>query len=143
MPGVANFEGVSEKTGFQLMPDDTYEFEIENVSAKETSKGDPMVNVTLRCISPGFEGKTIFDNIVIPVDSESSAWGIAGRTKHFLHCIGEQYEGQIEWDEANWLFRRVIADIRTKKDSYNPDGKNIVSAYKLPESEKDKSTPFG
>lgn len=132
--GTAYFNGVEEqetRSEIQLLPKGKYLFQIVEKIDKTTAKGDPMINITLQCQEDGYEQNRAWDNIVIP-HPVSPSIGIAGRTKHFLHCIGEPYQDQFEWDSDNWAWKKVYANIDIKKlDS----GKeiNVVTGYILDE----------
>lgn len=104
--------GVEENGGgFVLIPEDTYEVIIAEKSDKTTQNGDPMVSVKFDITVGIYKGKWLYDNIVIPLPG-SRAMGIMGRTKHFLHVIGQPYEGKFSTDSDKWLFARLRVKVK-------------------------------
>lgn len=129
----ANTTGISEQGVFEPIPSGTYTVKITNKSDKTTQNGDPMVNIELTIQGSGdYAGRKVWDNIVIPQEG-SPAIKILGRTKHFLHCIGEPYEGDIEIDSDAWLDK--VITIVVGMDTYKGKKKNIVADYFLDETE--------
>ncbi len=142
MPGICNYNNVSEQIGFPLIPEGEYIFEIIIVEEAKTQNGDPMINIVLSCQDQNYFGNIVYERIIIPVDENAPAGKIAGRTKHFLHCIGEPYEGQFEWDENNWLWKKVLCSV--SQNEYKGKKKNIIKSYILQENkgvEQKKVTP--
>lgn len=138
--GTAYFDNVEEqevRPGIQLLPKGKYLFQIIEKIDKTTAKGDPMVNITLQCQENDCIQNKVWDNIVIP-NPKSPSIGIAGRTKHFLHCIGEPYQGQFEWDSDNWAWKKVYANVDKKKMN-NGKEINVVTGYVLDEDLINKS----
>lgn len=127
--GTVNYEGIDEQEerqpGTSLLPKGKYLFQITEKIDKTSAKGDPMVNITLQCQEDGFERNKVWDNIVIP-NPNSPSIGIAGRTKHFLHCIGEPYQGQFNWDSDNWAWKKVYANVVIKKLDSGKEINNVV-----------------
>ena len=129
-----NYDEYQEQEDFQLLPDGTYMFEIYEVSDGYSSNNDPMPNITLRCIEEGeYEGNKVWDNILIP-SPDSPAHKIIGRTKRFLHAIGEPYQGDFDVDTDNWLNKTVEAKIG--QEEYNGRKKNVVSRYLLSDQQQ-------
>jgi hypothetical protein len=83
----------------------------------------------------------VWDRIVIPKQG-SPAFGIMGRTMHFLHCIGEPYEGSFAWNSDNWQGQVVKVEIGSRE--YNGKEYNEVRNYILEEKppKDDKGIPF-
>lgn len=139
-----NYDNTPEQEDYQLLPDGQYMFEISEVQDKTpngedkvSSNGDPMPNICLRCIEEGeYENSKVWDNILIP-DEDSPAYKIIGRTKRFLHAIGEPYQGNFDVDTDDWINKTVEAKIGRGKGDYS--NKNIVLRYIL--SEKQQDTP--
>jgi len=115
-----------------LLPKGKYLFQIEGCIDKTTAKGDPMGVVKLRCQDEGYGDVVIWDNIVIPKPNSPSR-GIGGRTKHFLHCIGEPYkDNPLQGDTENWGWKKVYANVDIRK--YKGEDQNEVKGYVLDES---------
>jgi len=134
MKGQTNFNDVDEQEEFgprKLLPDGKYLFQITEIQDKETKNGDPMISVKLQCIDERYEDIWVWDNIVIPTPN-SPGWGIAGRTKHFLHCINEPFQGNFSWDSDNWKYKKVKANVES--ETYNDKLKNVIKGYILKES---------
>jgi hypothetical protein len=95
MKGTVNMNGVQESVGGScpLPPEDIYNVEIVLVKDKTSSAGDPMVSIKLNIITGEYMDSWVWDNILLP-HLDSQAVKILGRTKHFLHCINEPYDGE-------------------------------------------------
>lgn len=107
--------GVEEnKGGFVLIPEDIYSVQIIEVAIKTTSKGDPMASVKFEILEGEYKGKWLFDNIVIPLPG-SPSFGIMGRTMHFLHVIGQPYEGKFTTDTDRWQYQKLRVKVKHKK----------------------------
>ena len=143
MKGKADSTGASESgSGYSLIPDDEYTAKIIEVVDGTTKGGDPMITLTLEIHSlKEWGGRKVWDRIVIPKVG-SSAYGIMGRTMHFLHCIGEPYEGTFPWNTDNW--QGQIVKIEIGKRTYNDKEYNEVKSYILEEKppKDDKGIPF-
>ena len=147
--GTANYDGYDEQESgsgkISLLPPGKYLFQITEKIDKVTAKGDPMINITMQCQEDGFEMNKVWDNIIIP-KSDSPSIGIAGRTKHFLHCIGEPYKGDFEWDSDNWAWKKVYANVNIKKLDSGKEINNvtgyILDEELLEESAENNSSDF-
>lgn len=112
-----NVEEAGSGTTKFLMEEREHEFVISEIQEVFTKNGDPMVNVKLVCIGKDDTdcGKWCYDNLVFPNDG-SPAIAIKGRSKHFLHCIGEPYDDDgLEINPNRWLHKKVVAEIVTEK----------------------------
>lgn len=140
MKGICNMSKVKEQ-GVYVLPDEgEYDIEITTTKDKQTSSGDDMVSIVLTITSGNFEGAYVWDNIVIP-HLDSPAVKILGRTKHFLHCIGEPYDGEeVEWDSENWLYKKCRIKIdHEAPNEHHKNTRGIVESYILVEDDnKDK-----
>ena len=136
---------VKEQTGGGcLLPEKgEYEFEIVLVKDKTSSNGDPMISVKLNITSGIFQDSWVWDNILIPSLSSPSA-AILGRTKKFLHCIGEPFEGEeVEWDSDRWLYKKCRARIdHEPANQYHKYIKPFIAEYILEEEGKSEESPF-
>jgi hypothetical protein len=119
-----NTTGVQSSDGsnFEPIPDGQYLVQIVDFKERQTKNGDPMIAAQMEIVDGDHQGRVIFDNIIIPLGPESKAWGIMGRTKHFLHCIGEPHEGEIDIDPEAWIGRRV--KIESHQETYFSTAKN-------------------
>lgn len=137
MRGHTNTTGVKESTGFPLPSEGDYELKIIEIGETITENGDPMAKLVLEITSGKYEHCLIWDNIVIPGEG-SPAIKILGRTKHFWHCIGEPYEGNVAWNTERWLHKKVMASL---KHEIQKGGKNagrlraVIDSYILPEND--------
>lgn len=127
MKGQVNMNGVQESPNageFILIPEGEYLMKIIQVKDKETESGDPMVSIRFTPVDSEFQERAfVWDNIVIPMPN-SPAIKILGRTKHFLHCIGEPYEGDfVTYDSENWLYKTCV--VKVKHELPNKHHKNI------------------
>jgi hypothetical protein len=99
-----------------------HEFIISEIQELYTKNGDPMFNIKLICNKGDKDaGKWCFDKIVIP-EENSSAIKIMGRSKHFLHCIGEPYDNDgLDIDSDRWLNKKVVAETEIEApNEYHP-----------------------
>lgn len=144
MRGRMNTTGVEEGTGFRLPPEGDYMVEIVEVGEKNTKNGDPMAMLTLEIKTGEYKGCKIWDNIVIPLPSSPSI-AIMGRTKHFLHCIGEQYNGEFEYDTERWKLKKVNVTVKQEiqeQGKYAGKHRCVIADYILDES-LNRSYPSG
>lgn len=137
MKGKANFDEANESgSDFSLIPNGVYDFEIIEKVDKITKNNDPMVSIKLLCQTDPYQNKTVFDNIIFPCKG-SPAEKIMGRTKRFLHCLGEPYKGDFEWNSDNWEYKIVKAQINNQPSFKDPEKKfNCVVGYVLKENAK-------
>jgi len=149
MKGRTNMTGVEENTGFILCEKGEHNLQIVRIKDKTTSNGDPMVSVGMTVINGPSAGAWVWDNIVIPLPG-SAASAILGRTKHFLHCIGEPYDGDIEYDSDRWMTKKLVAKVEHEApNKHHKETKAVISAYILEEGDvpsidvgKDEEAPF-
>ena len=144
MKGTTNMNKANE-SGFTF-PDNEYEVEVAEKQDKQSKNGDPMISIKLVIKKGEHAGKWVWDNIIISDNPESPGFKILGRSKHFLHCIGEPYEGEnLEWDSDRWLGKRCSVITATEEpNDYHKNKKNIVQEYFLLEGENapQDETPF-
>jgi hypothetical protein len=143
MKGTVNMSGVKEGGSYVLAPEGIYEVEIVEVNDKESTNGDPMVSIKLVITSGEYQDSWVWDNILIP-SLGSQAAKILGRTKHFLHCIGEPYEDEeTEWDSSRWLWKKCkIRIIHEASNEFHKRPKGVVAEYILDEIESQEESPF-
>lgn len=130
MRGRANTTGVSE-SGFSLLPEGEYLFEIEEVGEAMTKNNDPMGKLVLVVARGEHKGCKVWDNIVIPNEG-SPSFKIMGRTKRFLHAIEEPYEGEFDYDTSRWTGKKVLAEVAheiQEQGKYAGKPKAVISQY--------------
>lgn len=134
MRGQADTADATEQTGnFDPLPEASYNVTITEVAEKTTKGGDPMAAVTFEVMDGEYEGRKLFDNIVIP-KAGSPAFKIMGRTMHFLRMIGQSYEGKFTYDTEKWLHERlrVKVGIKTQEQGKRAGQKvNEITAHEL------------
>ena len=151
MKGTVSMAGVTEQMGniSPLPGKGIYEVDIVLVKERMTEKNDPMPSIKLQIISGKFKDCWVWDNILTP-QPESEAAKILGRTKHFLHCLGEEFEGdEISWNTDNWIGKRIKIRIdHEDPNQYHKFTKAIIAEYILEEPGEfktlgdDDSIPF-
>lgn len=129
MKGRTNTKGADENTGFILCEKGEHVLQIVRIKDKQTANGDPMVSIGMTVLGGVSSGAWVWDNIVIPLPGSPAA-AILGRTKHFLHCIGEPYEGDIEYDSERWMLKKVTAVVgHEAANKYHNEPKAVITNY--------------
>jgi len=131
--GNADFTNVNEQGVAPMIPKGQYQAEILSKKDNTSKNGDPMIAIQISIIGGKYDNQWLWDNIVIPRVG-SPAFKIASRTKHFLHCIGEPFEGEFLWDSDRWIGRKlsIMVDIELPNE-YHSFNKPFVSQYLMPE----------
>ena len=135
MKYVRNMKDVQEGSANTIVSVGTHEFIITLVKNKVTKNGDPMASIKLECnFGDTDQGNSCWDNIVIPKE-DSPAIKIMGRTKHFLHCIGEPYDtDNLDIDDARWINKIVTAEVIHEGPNEHHKGTvAVISKYILVE----------
>lgn len=117
----------NEQYEFPLVPEGTYEVMLTEKADNVTKEiGDPMVKIVCEIQQGEFKNYCLFDNIVIPLVG-SPSFKIMGRTMHFLHVLGEPYQGQFKTNSDNWLWKKFNVKVKhgTIKKGFNA-GKPIA-----------------
>jgi len=131
MRGNTDMTGVTPSKGFILAKEGIHQVEIVEVGEKYTKSGDPMPNVKMEVMNGSDAGAIIWDNIIIPKPG-SSAEGIKGRTMHFLHVIGEPYEGDFTWNTDNWQGVKLFVRVKHEApNDYHKGIRPIIAQYIL------------
>jgi hypothetical protein len=144
MKGTTNMKDIKESGSFVLAPEGTYEVEIAEIRDGESANGDPMITIKLVITSGEYQDSWVWDNILIP-HLDSPAVKILGRTKHFLHCINEPYEGEeVEYDSDRWLWKKCkIRIAHEAPNEYHKRPKAVVAEYIVDIEEGiEEETPF-
>jgi len=145
--GTTNFSGVREQGKFTLPPEGIYEVEIAEKKDGQSSNDDPMISIKLMICAGEYQDEAwVWDNILIP-SLDSPAAKILGRTKHFLHCIGEPYEEEeTHWDSDKWVWKRCkVRLVHEEPNTYHKFPRAIVAEYILGEEiaqEGQEESPF-
>lgn len=113
MPGSYGSRGVkpSQGGGWKPLPKGRYLLRVFEAEQGITGKGHDKVTVHFKVIEPAeFKGKEVKYHTLTFLPAESAGAGIV---IHFLKCIGEPWQesDNLEWDEANWVGKRVWADV--------------------------------
>lgn len=128
MKGEANFTGVIEQGNFAPIPAGEYELRISNVVDKRTKNKDYMAVVEFEVIEGFYKGRKLWHNVVfLPPDNKG-----AGIAKHFLHVIGEPYQGdRVEFDTERWFNKKVKANVSVESSEWNGQLKerNAISYF--------------
>lgn len=106
-------------------PPGTYDFEVVSAEDKISSKGNPMMVVTIKVFVGGGE-RTIKDYLM-----EKMAF----KLKHFAHAIGmaKAYDdGGLDPNTLSGCAGKVIIEVQ-EQDGYGP--KNVVDDYVVPGKE--------
>lgn len=107
--------------GATLLPAGTYELVITKIEEKKTSKGFPMVNVTCEVLnSPEYNGAKVFHNVSFLPKTEKGA----GMSSHFLKCINQPYQGDIQVDPAAWVGEDFKAKLIQEDFTYTKGDKS-------------------
>jgi len=142
--GTVNLDGVDEQGEYKLPPQGKYNVEILEVADKTSKSGDPMLSVKFAVAEGEYSGCWVWDNIIISDDPESPGHKILGRSKHFLHCIGEPYEGDpVEWNCDNWIGKICKIKIdHEPPNEYHQNIRAIITEYILVDGMEQEKMPF-
>lgn len=114
MPGSYDSTGVNVD-GFFNGPEGEYVLKITDVTAGTTNNGDPKVTVDYVIAEGEYKGLPInYHTITFFRDKTNKGTGI---TIKFLKSLGEPYEGAFNWDEKNWLGKRLKAMIQMEEQT--------------------------
>lgn len=140
MKGYIDMTGVKEQGDFVLLPEGKYWVEIIDKKDKTTEGGDPMVSIKMIVSRGTYQDEAwVWDNIVFP-GLGSPAEKIKGRTKRFLHAIGEPHEGEIDWDSDRWIGKEVQIEVKHEApNTYHKFIKPYVANYIIQEAEENPS----
>ena len=103
-----NFSDVKETGDFSPVPEGTYGLKIISTKEGQSGNGDPQVNVELEIFSPTkYIGKKVFHRITFIEPGQPGA----GFSKHWLHVIGQPYEGEVVVRPEQWRGARLESDL--------------------------------
>lgn len=136
MPFNYDTTGVQESGDFTPIPKGEYVLRIKKTDEKKNKNGDPMVGVQLIVEEGDYKGRSIWHNVSFP---EKGAKG-SGMAKHWLHAIGQPYEGKVKVDPKEWhgLIRCEVIETE-----YNGKPKNEISQVHLPEEQQAEEAVAG
>lgn len=123
-----NMTNVKESGDFILVEEGEHLARIDEVQESITANGDDMLTIKLTMIAGISVDGWVWDNIVVSDNPNSPGYKILGRTKHFLHCIGEPYEGQIVVDTDNWKGKEVKIKVYHEPFTNKKTNKTITKA---------------
>ena len=135
-----DFTDIQEGGVFVTIPEGQYTVKIKEVKDGFSKAGDPMINVMMEVVGGEFAGAKLWDNVLFPpAGSEKSK--ILGRSMHFLHCIGEPYEGKFKVQTENWPYQKCLAMVKHEQpNEYHKYVKATVAGYsELDETEGKKA----
>ena len=137
-----NTTGVAEQGEFEVCEKGDHYAHIEEVREAITQNGDDMASVKFVVDSGASQDSWVWDNIVISDNPDSPGYKVLGRTKHFLHCIGEPYEGEIKVDTDNWKGKKVKIRVdHEQPNQYHKSIRPIVTAYLIDEEQEKEEGP--
>ena len=126
MPFKYDTKGVQEAGSFAPIPEDDYYLKIEKVEERKSQKGHPQANVTLIVNEGEHKGRKVWNTITfMPKDLPG-----AGMAKHWLHAIGQPYEGVITVDTRDW---RGVIKAHVVIEEYDGKKKNAIKEIFIPE----------
>lgn len=125
------------EAGPQPIPAGEYHMKIvEAVFGKSKTSGHDMVTVRAVPVDGAYAGRKVRLYVMFPPPGAKTV----GQTLHFLKTIGEPYEGEFEWDEANWINKQFMATVGM--EMFNGEPQNKISRVKpLPEGVAAVSAP--
>ena len=128
MKGSVDLSNVEEGgSGFDLVPEDWYNVSIIEVKDGMSKNNDPMPNVKMSILDGKYKEQWLWDNILIP-SLDSPSVKILGRSKHFLHVIGEPYEDKVvEYDTDNWVYKKLR--VKVFHDEYKGKTRAKIDAH--------------
>ncbi len=136
---------VAEQGEFEICEIGEHYARIDEVRESVTQNQDDLASIKLTIISGVSQDSWLWDNIVISDNPNSPGYKVLGRTKHFLHCIDEPYEGKIEVDTDNWKNKKVKIKVEHEPpNQFHKKPKAIVAAYlmNLEDTPAKEDSPF-
>lgn len=128
--------GVKETGDFSPIPKGTYMVRIGKKELKKTAKGYPMVSVTLTVEDGEHAGRKLWNNVVFPPKDQPGA----GMAKHWLHAIGQPFEGEVTVDPEEWA---GLVKVDVEVGEYNGKPKNEIKNIHIPDENANGSTAEG
>lgn len=102
----------------EKIPQGFYTFQITDFKVKDkegrdlvTKNGDPRIMAICEVVDDvKHEGKSCVHSVIIYQPKSPSIKGI-GITRHFLKCIGEPWEGDLDINPENWIGKQFKAEV--------------------------------
>ena len=104
---------------FSPAPAGTYACKIIETKEDETRNGDPKVTVTMTINAGKYRGKRVRHHVSF-LDPDSAG---AGFSKHWLHVLGQPYEGTVTVDPIKWVGKVIECDLGV--DTYDKNGRTV------------------
>lgn len=123
-----NMTNVKEGGDFILVEEGEHIAKIDEIREQVTENGDDMLTVKFTIIAGLSVDGWVWDNIIVSDNPNSPGYKILGRTKHFLHCIGEPYEDIITIDTDNWKGKEVKIKVYHEPFTNKKTGKTTIKA---------------
>ncbi len=96
----------------------------------ETGNGDPKILAICEIVgSKEHDGKSALQNVIFYQPKSKGVKGI-GITRHFLKCIEEPWEGDLEANPENWIGKRFMAECIHKDGFANLVGIQVADQVK-------------
>lgn len=109
MPGKYDGEGV-KMDSFVLLPEGEYTLRIIDVAQSYTKVQDDMITVGYEVVGGEYNlEKVPYFRVIFFKDRAHKGAGMALK---FLKSIGEPYEGQFQWNEKNWVGKKLKGTIK-------------------------------
>lgn len=107
-----DYSGVRERgEGLDPIPEGDYSFVITKVEERRTKNKDPMVHVTCKVMEGLYAGRIVWHNVnFLPKDNKG-----AGMSKHFLHVIGQPFEGMVDVEPNEWINATFCAHVKIEE----------------------------
>jgi len=120
-----DYTDVEESGNFEPMPAGLYSLRITETEEGKSKNGHNLVKVGLVVNEGEHEGKKITHYITfLPPDNAG-----AGISKHWLHCIGEKYDGEVDVTPENW--KGTIVNCYVKIEEYKGKEGDIRKSNKI------------
>ena len=125
-----NYEGVREfGAGFDPIPEGDYNLIITKAEERVSKNKNPMVHITCKVLDGANAGRLVWHNVnFLPKDNNA-----AGMSKHFLHVIGQPYEGVVTVECKDWVNAKFRAHV--KVEEFNGKMQNDIDEVSELESE--------
>lgn len=144
MPFSHDTTGVEESGNFAPVPENDYVVKIDAVQELDkngrplkSQNGNRMVKVRYKIAEGDYKGRKLFDNITFISPGAKGA----GISKHFLHVIGEPYEGQFQVAPESWIGKSLKVSV-TIDDSYDGKERNKIQGHNPVAAEEESDIPF-